>query len=405
MLLFMLLALVSRVRCDSVIEDPGANDQRTLLQLIWSCSATIFACTWLAVHPNVPGRALKRRGRLAIAFRRAKLMLLTIIVPEIIIGWAAAQWRVARYIKNLSPQKLTMAHGFFVAMGGFCNSHGDILCCKDLYPIGHERNGESCRESWIDALAGVPEEEMEERSKADAFSKGIAIIQISWFALQCLARVIQDLPIVPIEMSALAFSVLSIVLYMIWWYKPFDIQVHIVLPVGAKLDYADHEDREHVGLLRCINDWYYNVLVAIYGCADDDTIPTIETGVSEIYVADYIDNPSLPSTPAVLRWLAAWAVGALFGSMYLVDWSYEFPSNVERTLWRTSAIAITSIPLWFLVQGYSFFFCPSHLSMAFAATCYITARICIIVLALMSLRCLLPAALVEVSWTMYIPHV
>lgn len=33
--------------------------------------------------------------------------------------------------------------------------------------------------------------------------------------------------------------------------------------------------------------------------------------------------------------------------------------------------------------------------MVFAATFYITARICIIVLARMSLRCLLPSALVE----------
>ncbi|KAG7444576.1 uncharacterized protein BT62DRAFT_870818, partial [Guyanagaster necrorhizus] len=63
---------------------------RTLLQLIWSCSATIFVCTWLAVHPSVPGR--EGRGRLAIALRRTNLMLLAIIVPEIIIGWAAAQW-------------------------------------------------------------------------------------------------------------------------------------------------------------------------------------------------------------------------------------------------------------------------------------------------------------------------
>ncbi|KAK0207570.1 hypothetical protein IW262DRAFT_1498575 [Armillaria fumosa] len=405
MLLFVVLALIKRARCDSEVGNPGVSDQRTLLNIIWSCSATIFACTWLAVHPNVPGRSLKRRGRLAIAIRRAKLMLLTLVAPEIVIGWAAAQWRVARYIKNLSPKKLTMAHGFFVAMGGFCNSSGDILSCKDFFPLEHELNRETCRESWITALTEVTEEELEERSKADGFSKAIAIVQIFWFVLQCLARQMQHLPILPIEMSALAFSILSIVLYMIWWYKPFDVQVHIVLPLDAKLDFASHDDRQHVGLLHYINGWYYNVLVAVYGCADDDTIPTIETGVSEIYVADYIDNPSIPSTPAILRWFAAWAVGALFGSIYLVDWSYEFASNVERILWRASAITITSIPLWFLVQGYSFFFCPSHLSMVFAATCYIAARMCIIVLALMSLRCLRPAALVEVSWTTYIPHV
>lgn len=56
MLLFMLLALIKKVGCDSVIGKPDVDGKRTLLQLIWSCSATIFVCTWLAVHPSVPGR-------------------------------------------------------------------------------------------------------------------------------------------------------------------------------------------------------------------------------------------------------------------------------------------------------------------------------------------------------------
>ncbi|KAK0479124.1 hypothetical protein IW261DRAFT_1626260 [Armillaria novae-zelandiae] len=32
---------------------------------------------------------------------------------------------------SVSTKKLTMAHGFFVTMGGFCNSSGDILSCKE----------------------------------------------------------------------------------------------------------------------------------------------------------------------------------------------------------------------------------------------------------------------------------
>ncbi|KAK0207560.1 hypothetical protein IW262DRAFT_530385 [Armillaria fumosa] len=203
-----------------------------------------------------------------------------------------------------------MAHGFFVAMGGSCNSNGDILSCKEFYPLEHELDRESCRESWITALTEVTEEELDKRSKVDRFSKAIAIVEIFWFVLQCLARRIQYLPIIPVEMSALAFSILSIVLCVIWWYKPFGVQVHIVLPFRAKLDYAGHDDRRHVGLFGCINNWSYSILVAVYGCSDDDTIPTTETGVSEIYVADDIDNPSLPSTLAMLRWFTAWAIGA-----------------------------------------------------------------------------------------------
>ena len=29
--------------------------QRTMWDSLWSCLATIFACSWVSVHPNIPG--------------------------------------------------------------------------------------------------------------------------------------------------------------------------------------------------------------------------------------------------------------------------------------------------------------------------------------------------------------
>jgi len=71
------------------------NECRTIWDIIRSCLATIFACTWLALHMNIPGRNTKWY---MIALRKAGVMLLALIAPEIVIMWAMRQWLVAHRI-------------------------------------------------------------------------------------------------------------------------------------------------------------------------------------------------------------------------------------------------------------------------------------------------------------------
>jgi hypothetical protein len=65
---------------------------RTLWQLIYSCAATILACIWVSVHPNVPGRQDSRWERLRA---RLALMLVALIAPEVIVLFAMRQRKVA----------------------------------------------------------------------------------------------------------------------------------------------------------------------------------------------------------------------------------------------------------------------------------------------------------------------
>ena len=68
---------------------------RTHWEIIWSCVSTLFICTWVAIHPNIPPRG---EGHLRSLWRRIKLMLWTLLVPELILIWAYKQWAAARYI-------------------------------------------------------------------------------------------------------------------------------------------------------------------------------------------------------------------------------------------------------------------------------------------------------------------
>ncbi len=100
-LLFISRALGADV---SSADDEGAlwclQDRRTVLNILWSCLATIFASTWLAIHPNVPGKKFTDKGEISLAVERAKIMGIAILAPEVILGWAAEQFYVAWRVRH-----------------------------------------------------------------------------------------------------------------------------------------------------------------------------------------------------------------------------------------------------------------------------------------------------------------
>ncbi|KZP34023.1 hypothetical protein FIBSPDRAFT_943096 [Athelia psychrophila] len=81
---------------------------RTMFGIVWSCLATIFACTWVAVHPNVPAPKPKRWYH--PARRRVAVTLCALLVPEYIVAWSIRQWLVASHIIRDIKQAEEEAH-------------------------------------------------------------------------------------------------------------------------------------------------------------------------------------------------------------------------------------------------------------------------------------------------------
>ncbi len=71
--------------------------QRTGWSIVWNCLVTIFACTWTAVHPNIPGPADSGWARIK---RRIVIMIYAMIAPEMIATWAMRQYLGALLIMN-----------------------------------------------------------------------------------------------------------------------------------------------------------------------------------------------------------------------------------------------------------------------------------------------------------------
>ncbi|KAJ8463465.1 hypothetical protein ONZ45_g17570 [Pleurotus djamor] len=83
------------------------DDARTPIEIAWSSIAVIFACTWIAIHPNIPPVNI-RASQWLLWRRRVFLMLWALLVPELMIQWAVKQWfdaldvsrRQRRAVKN-----------------------------------------------------------------------------------------------------------------------------------------------------------------------------------------------------------------------------------------------------------------------------------------------------------------
>ncbi|KAF7370035.1 hypothetical protein MSAN_00633500 [Mycena sanguinolenta] len=218
------------------------NKCRTLFSIVWGCLSTIFACTWVSVHPNVPSPG---QSRLGLFWRRLKMMLIGVIAPEVMVGFAARQRLGAHLLSKgelkaiSSPSrsqttsmyvefKFLMTHGFFFCMGGFISSAG--------YPVATKKQLQDPALGWEfqEAIQNVNEEDIMDKSKGDALSNGVALVQGSWFILQCLARVHQNLVITQLEVATLAFAVVNVFIWLLWWDKPLDVQRPIVVGPPAR---------------------------------------------------------------------------------------------------------------------------------------------------------------------------
>ena len=83
---------------------------RTTEEIIYSCIAVVFTCTWVAIHPNIPRKFDDDGDEIVINYeypavhnavvtlQNILFMLLALIVPELIILWAMRQWFAARAI-------------------------------------------------------------------------------------------------------------------------------------------------------------------------------------------------------------------------------------------------------------------------------------------------------------------
>ena len=204
------------------IRDDDRFDTRSIYNILWSCLSTIFACTWITIHPNIPAPG---DSQWAVLRRRLVIMGYLLLTPEFIIFWAARQHYEARYLtkKHIKQHTgWTRTHAFFLIMGGFTLHEGGkpvrILEAREL-----EELWEAGTIKW----PTVTKEEIADRSKGDYLSKTIVLFQTTWFVSQTIARGAYGLTVTELEVVTVAFASLTGIIYYLWWDKPLDVRCSI----------------------------------------------------------------------------------------------------------------------------------------------------------------------------------
>jgi hypothetical protein len=251
---------------------------RSIWHIIWSCFTTIFTCTWIAVHPNIPG---PKDSPWAVLRRHVAIMGYVIIAPEMVILWATRQHYAARHLaKQYQERGWTMTHGFFLVMGGFTLHDPRGTPLRILVPRELETLSKAGKVTW----PSITEEEIQDRCKGDYLSKAFVLVQTSWFITQCIVRGVYGLAVTELEVATLTFAALSGVTYYLWWHKPIDVRCSV--PVYLLLEANENKE---VGRRECV--------LSTSGSPAPDP-PSIPRPISRenIVAPDPEPNPREPST-------------------------------------------------------------------------------------------------------------
>ncbi|KAJ7206554.1 hypothetical protein GGX14DRAFT_457253 [Mycena pura] len=307
-------------------------------------------------------------------------MLIAVIAPELVVGFAARQFLAAwKFSKEFG---ISWTHGYFISMGGFVTAAG-----------GHPVVTQKQVHEHISAIKAVPEEAIEDKSKGDVLSKGIALLQGVWFVTQYVARAAQRLPATELEVATLAFAVLNAFIWVLWWGKPLDVREPIAIGPGADSVFGPK------ALTRRWTDGFIALVKGDY----IDYYPLLSTSVPPFWsmVSDH-DHHKIPVITEL-------CVGSVFGAIHCAAWNADFPSVYEMWMWRSSAVVVTAIPQLLLLLGtlgtiigmstrnpnVLRFVAPLHRS---------TLLLFLIIIPFGTLRALPPGALVTVVWSIYFPH-
>ena len=206
-------------------------DGRGTIDIIWSCGCALFICLWVMLHLNLPA---ENNGYWCIFCRKARWLLLGLITPKILLLSACGQWasaqRSVQDMKTLGHNQWTMTHVFNADSGGFVLKPLD----RFAFPITAKQLHYLIVEGHLKYPA-ISERGICDKSKADKFTKTVAALQLVWLVLQCMARLIQNLPITPLALSTIAIILCTASTYFFWLHKPLDVDLPTVLDIDASV--------------------------------------------------------------------------------------------------------------------------------------------------------------------------
>ena len=290
------------------------------------------------------------------------LLWLCATAPEVIFQVALGQWLSAREsVKAFHASGYndwSLRHGFFVNMGGFHLRSPDY----PPFPINSRQLHYLIEQKHI-SYPQIEENQIRDRNKVDGVLRLIALVQTLLFVVNSLTRVFQQLAITALELSTLAFVVMSIATTVFWFQKPADVQERMFLetetpiatilanrnvPSGAVYSYTplDPIGRE---------EWSWSILW-MHGL---NSLRRLHLGGQPVELPnDRFHNTTIPAIEGWPHTFFA-SLSLVYLSIFIAGWNFDFPTATEQILWRfASIIALTCASLVFISHQMFFKFFP-----------------------------------------------
>lgn len=249
----------------------------------------------------------------------------------------------------------------------------------------------------ISSMPKASLDNVEEGNRGGIIVKGLAVFQVVWLIAQISIRSYHGLPSAQLEILALAYAGLALLIYIVLWEKPQDIRSTVPkdadrTPTSQEISTLAERGPSHsIGPIR--------------------KMPWIPLHAPHVFKVPSLTGPGFT--------LPAYAVvGALvFGGIHILAWNFTFPTPMERLLWRICSCITAGLPsVAFLIlqpilyledmgESQRWFSVGMSLSvMALSTIIYGLARLFIMVEAFRSL-CFLPAQAFVSTWAADVPHI
>ena len=332
-------------RRDGWVSQP---DGRGTFDILWSCIFTIFLCTWVSLHLNVPSLHETYRHQFS---RKLRWMAQAVMAPEFVLAFATGQKveanRSVEAFKEIplpnGCEKWSIRHGFYANMGGFVLQPSDC----PAFPINSKQLHWLIKRGYVD-YPTMTAKEVWDKSKADGFQKSLTCLQTGWFIIQIVGRAIQHLPITTLEITTLSFVLCTLVMFTQWANKPLDVESPTILTPKKTIARILLEAGDAAS-----ERWWQTPLDFI-----DNQSPSWLTEVQphlrfrrgpRIRPLPRLTNDRFPVIGAGPDAVFLFLFTMAYCGLHFVAWNFSFPTQIECHLWRAASITIGACAFIFWV--------------------------------------------------------
>lgn len=200
----------------------------------------------------------------------------------------------------------------------------------NLWTLDSKQLAIAKEEGIITELPNIKTADIDDKNKSDALVKVLAVMQVAWMVIQLCARVYYHHPFAPLELGTVAFSATAIILYIVEWDKPKDINTPIYVKAAAS-----------------------NVSeAAFHKIVEAAPFPYMQFPFVQ-YKHYYMPSVAFHETYGSLKvidaksFVVAMITVVSFGGIHLLAWNLQFPTPVEGLLWKISAIMTIACPAFY----------------------------------------------------------